>query len=217
MSDPIKEYWDKKLEKVKDNFLSNNFDAYVAEDENKAKDIVLNKIIPSLSPSSISWGGSLTFKESGLYDSLKNIDGIKVLDTYDHSISKEEGLERRRQALLTDMFFTGTNAVIESGSLLNLDMIGNRAGAITFGPKNVVIIAGRNKIVPDLESGIDRIKRYAAPVNTRRLEKKTPCAKTSECSDCSSPDRICNVWTFNEKSFPKKRIIVVLINKDLGF
>ena len=105
----------------------------------------------------------------------------------------------------------------ETGQLVNLDMIGNRVGALTFGPKNVIILVGRNKIVPDLDEAMFRIKNYAAPVNTMRLDKKTPCAKTSFCGDCKSPDRICNTWTITEKSFPKKRVIIILINKDLGF
>ena len=126
-------------------------------------------------------------------------------------------MERRRQALLVDLFFTSTNAVTESGHLVNLDMIGNRIAALTFGPKFVVVLVGRNKIVPDLETAWDRIKNYAAPVNSMRLEKKTPCQTTSFCQDCSSPDRICNTWTITEKAFPKNRVKIILINEDLGF
>ena len=96
-------------------------------------------------------------------------------------------------------------------------MYGNRVAGIAFGPKHVIIMVGRNKIVPDLEEAMFRIKNYAAPVNTMRLDKKTPCARTSCCEDCKSPDRICNTWTITEKSFPKGRIKIVLINEDLGF
>lgn len=95
-------------------------------------------------------------------------------------------------------------------------MIGNRIGGITFGPRSVVILAGRNKIVPDLEAAMKRIRNFTAPVNAMRLDKKTPCCKTSHCEDCKSPDRICNTWTITEKSFPKGRVKVVLINEDLG-
>jgi MinD superfamily P-loop ATPase len=95
-------------------------------------------------------------------------------------------------------------------------MIGNRACSINFGPKHVVILVGRNKIVSELDDAMFRVKNYAAPANAIRLEKKTPCVKTSYCEDCKSPDRICNVWTITEKSFPKGRIRVVLINQDLG-
>jgi len=217
MSIIVDEFWEKKLENVKMNFVANNFYAYVAEDEYDAEEIVMNQIIPRTLPKSISWGGSLTFQTSGLYEKLKDAEGLEALDTYDKSFSPEEIIERRRQSLLTDLYITGTNAIIETGKLVNLDMMGNRVAAITFGPKNVVILAGRNKIVADMDSAIKRIKKYSAPINTRRLEKKTPCAKTSECSDCSSPERICNTWTVNEKSFPEGRISVILINRDLGF
>ena len=125
-------------------------------------------------------------------------------------------MERRREAILVDLFFTGTNAVTESGMLVNLDMIGNRVGGITFGPQHVVLMVGRNKIVANLEDAMVRIKNYAAPTNAMRHGKKTPCIKTSYCMDCKSPDRICNVWTIHEKSHPKGRIKVILINRDLG-
>lgn len=158
----------------------------------------------------------MTFPATGLYEALKGSSDLEVLDTYDKSISAEEMMDRRRRALLVDLFITGTNAVTETGKLVNLDMTGNRVAAIAFGPKNVIILVGRNKIVPDLEDAMFRAKNYAAPVNAMRLDKKTPCIKTSYCEECKSPDRICNCWTITEKSFPKGRIKVVLINEDLG-
>jgi L-lactate utilization protein LutB len=217
MENPIENYWKTRLTEVKETLTENNFEVFVAQNTDEAKSIVLEKIIPEIAPKSLSWGGSLTFVATGLYDVFKNSDDFKILDTYDKSLSPEESLERRRQSLLVDLFITGSNAVTETGQLVNLDMFGNRIGALTFGPKNVVILVGRNKIVPDLDEAMFRIKNYAAPVNTMRLGKKTPCAKTSFCADCKSPDRICNTWTITEKSFPKKRVKIVLINKDLGF
>ncbi|MFP4084790.1 MAG: lactate utilization protein, partial [Desulfonatronovibrio sp.] len=166
--------------------------------------------------SSVSWGGSGTFKQTGLYEALKDSPDMDVLDTYDKSGGLEAAMEKRRKALLTDLFITGTNAVTDQGYLVNLDMIGNRAGAIVFGPKNVLVLCGRNKVVSDLDDAMDRIKDFSAPANAMRLNKKTPCVKTAYCHDCESPDRICNVWTITEKSFPKGRIIVGLINQDLG-
>ena len=217
MENPIENYWKARLTELTEILTENNFEVFVAENTDEAKSIVLEKIIPEIAPKSVSWGGSLTFVATGLYDVLKNDNDLNVLDTYDKTLSPEESLERRRQSLLVDLFITGSNAVTESGQLVNLDMIGNRVGALTFGPKNVIILVGRNKIVPDLDEAMFRIKNYAAPVNTMRLDKKTPCAKTSFCVDCKSPDRICNTWTITEKSFPKKRVKIIMINKDLGF
>jgi hypothetical protein len=96
-------------------------------------------------------------------------------------------------------------------------MIGNRVAALTFGPKQVILFIGRNKIVADREAAIARVKNYAAPVNVMRLDKKNPCAKTGHCENCSSPERICNTWTITEKCFPKNRVKVVLINEEMGF
>lgn len=217
MEKPIDVYWKTRLLELKEALTTNNFEAFVADNTDEAKSIVLENIIPKAAPKSVSWGGSVTFVATGLYDVLKKNSGLDVLDTYDKNLSPEESMERRRRSLLVDLFITGTNAVTESGQLVNLDMYGNRTGAIAFGPKHVIILVGRNKIVPDLDEAMFRIKNYAAPVNAMRLDKKTPCAKTSFCEYCKSPDRICNTWTITEKSFPKERVKVILINEDLGF
>jgi len=217
MKNPIENYWQIRLTDLKSALEGNNFEVFLSQNTAEAKTVVMEKIIPAINPKSISWGGSITFTATGLYDILKNKSGFKVIDPYDKNVSSEEILERRRQSLLVDLFLAGTNAVTETGQLVNLDMIGNRIAGITFGPKNVIVFIGRNKIVPDLETAMFRIKNYAAPVNTMRLSKKTPCSKTSYCEECKSPDRICNTWTITEKSFPQGRIKIVLINEESGF
>jgi hypothetical protein len=164
----------------------------------------------------VSWGDSLTLYATGILPYFREKSEIKLIETFGEKISRDKSMERRREAILTDLFFTGTNAVIESGMLVNLDMIGNRVGGITFGPKFVVIVVGRNKIVSNLEEAMNRIKNIAAPANAIRHAKNTPCVKTSYCMDCKSPDRICNIWTIHEKSHPKGRIKVILINRNLG-
>ncbi len=217
MEKPAEFYWSLRLEEVKSALEKNNFEAFIAKDTETAKSIVENEIIPQLKPKSISWGGSMTFTASGIYDSLKSKKDYEIIDTYDRKrYTPEEVSERRRQALLTDLFITGTNAITEAGHLVNLDMIGNRVGAITYGPRNVIILLGRNKIVSDLDDAMFRIKNFVAPINAMRLDMKTPCVKSGRCADCKSPTRICNMWTVTEKSFPKGRIKVVLINQDLG-
>jgi L-lactate utilization protein LutB len=217
MDQPIDNYWRLRLADLKTALESNNFDVYLADDRQAACRIVLEDIIPKLNAKSVSWGGSMTVQvATGLYERLKDHPDLDVLDTYDKKLSDEQKQELRRQALLADLFITGTNAITESGQLVNLDMIGNRIGALTFGPRYVVILVGRNKLAANLDEAMYRVKNYAAPTNAMRLDKKTPCVKTSFCEECKSPDRICNSWTITEKSFPKARVKVVLINEDLG-
>jgi L-lactate utilization protein LutC len=217
MEKPIEHYWNLRIDALKTTLEKNNFEVHLAPRPEDAVRIVTEDILPTVKPASISWGGSRTFVECGLYKKLREMSGVNIIDTYDTSLSDADKMEQRRQALLVDLFFTSTNAITESGHLVNLDMIGNRVAALTFGPKSVVVLVGRNKIVPDLESAWDRIKNYAAPVNTMRLEKKTPCQATSFCQNCNSPDRICNTWTITEKAFPKHRVKILFINEDLGF
>ena len=216
MEQPIENYSKLRLADLKTALESNNFDVYLAADKQEACRIVLEDIIPKLNVETISWGGSMTFTDSGLYRQLRGNPDLKVLDTFDKKIPAEDLMELRRRALLVDLFITGTNAVTETGQLVNLDSLGNRIGALTFGPKWVILLIGRNKIAADLDEAMFRVKNYAAPVNSMRLDKKTPCVKTSYCQECNSTDRICNTWTITEKSHPKGRIKIVLINEDMG-
>ena len=216
MDKPIENYWKLRLADVKLALEANNFEVYLAEDTNQANTIVLDDLLPKLNPKTLSWGGSVTFTDSGLYRELSENSDLEVLDTFDQKLTDEQKHELRRKALLVDLFITGTNAITESGQIVNLDMIGNRIGALTFGPKWVILMIGRNKIVTNLDEAMYRIKNYVAPTNSMRLDKKTPCVKTSYCEECKGPDRICNTWTITEKSFPKGRVKVILINEDLG-
>ena len=216
MQNPVENYWHIRLGDLKKALEANNFEVFLAATADEAKDVILNTIVLPLAPKSISWGGSMTFSACGIGKVLSNDPSLTTINPNEPNISPVEAYERRRQAQLVDLYFTGTNAITEAGQLVNLDMIGNRVGALNFGPKNVIVLVGRNKLVPDLESAMTRIKNYSAPSNAMRLDKKTPCVTSSFCQDCKSPDRICNVWAITEKSFPKKRIKVVLINQDMG-
>lgn len=216
MEQPIDHYWRLRLSALKEALEANHFEVFTADTAVDAGHLVLKKIIPKTGARRVSWGGSMTFIATGLYDALKGLPNLEILDTFNKSLTPEEALELRRQSLLVDLYITGTNAVTETGELVNLDMTGNRVAGITFGPRYVVILVGRNKVVPDLEAAMVRIKEYAAPVNAMRLDKKVPCVKTSVCEECNAPDRICNTWTITQKSFPKGRIKVVLINQNLG-
>jgi len=216
METPNQKYWELRLQICKDALEKNNFEAFIAQTPAEAGQIVIDQILPEINVKSVSYGDSLTLFETGVLEFFRKNSEITLIDTFDKEASREEIIARRRKALLSDLFFSGTNAVVEFGALVNLDMTGNRVGGMVFGPKWVVIMVGRNKIVSDLEQAMDRIKNMAAPANAIRHEQKTPCVKTSYCMDCNSPARICNVWTIHEKAYPKGRIKVILINQDLG-
>jgi L-lactate utilization protein LutB len=216
MTHPIDMYWKIRLNDTKEQLEANNFKVSLAANLSQAKDLVLEKLIPELNPKTVSWGGSMTFVNSGLYDALKDAEGIEIIDAIDKSLPPSELMQRRREALMVDLFITGTNAITEEGQLVNLDMLGNRVGALTFGPKDVILLVGRNKIVADIEDAMARVKDFAAPANAMRLDMKTPCTQTAYCHECSGPQRICNTWTITEKSFPKHRIKIILINDTVG-
>ncbi|HEY1406236.1 MAG TPA: LUD domain-containing protein, partial [Spirochaetota bacterium] len=133
------------IAKVVRNLNANLFDSYIASDIDEADRILHDTIIPSINPQSIAWGGSVTV-EHFLPRIRAYGESKTIIDTREQGVPWPDLVERRRQALLVDLFLTGTNAITEQGTLVNLDATGNRVGGLTFGPRFVVVIAGRNKI-----------------------------------------------------------------------
>ncbi len=204
------------LQACRNALVANGFDAFIARDATHASALFFEKILPQLKVRTVAWGDSMTMETTGILAELAQRKELEVIATFEPGIDRQVLLERRRQALVTDLFLTGSNAVTLDGKLVNLDMIGNRTAPISFGPKKVVIFAGRNKLVPDIHAGMDRVRTIAAPLNTRRHKMQTPCVSTGRCHDCNSPQRICNSWSLIEKCFPKGRIKIILIDQDLG-
>ena len=195
----------------------NHFEAFFAHNTAEASAIFFRDIFPGLQVETVSWGDSETMKATGVLNELQKNPELSVIDSFAPGMSRKQKIYWRRQALLTDLFLTGSNALTQKGQLVNLDMIGNRVGGITFGPKHVVLFIGINKITANLEEAMHRVRTIAAPRNSIRHEGfRTPCHKTGVCMDCNSPDRICNVWTITEKSYPAGRIKVILIGEELG-
>jgi hypothetical protein len=167
--------------------------------------------------STVSRCGSMSAVEMGLWEEIAKLTDVKIIDPFQPDLSPAEGMELRRQGLSADVMIASSNAITLDGKLVNLDGMGNRVAAMTFGPEKVILVVGINKVVPDLESAIARVKHYAAPVNSVRLGLKNPCEETGLCADCRSPKRICNMWSIIEGHMIKDRIHVKLVGEDLGY
>jgi hypothetical protein len=161
--------------------------------------------------------GSLTTVGIGVWKRLAEIPGVQVIDPYTPGLAPEEALELRRKGLTADFMIGSSNAITVDGKLVNLDATGNRVAAMTFGPKKVILAVGMNKVAPDLETAMARVKHYCAPVNAIRLNFQTPCKEKGVCMDCRSPQRICNMWSIIEGHMLKGRIHVKLIGENLGY
>ncbi len=187
------------------------FTAEVYPDRENALEAVLSEI--SLDES-VGIGGSMTVKELGLDDLLIQ-RGNKVFFHWREN-SPEKMSETKRDARDADVYISSTNALSSQGEIVNIDGQGNRVSSMIYGHKKVLIICGKNKIADDLDAALDKA-RENAPRNAGRLNKKTPCAVTGECSDCNSPDRICRVTTIIERQPMGADIRVYIVDEELGF
>ncbi len=201
---------DLRARKCVDALRKNGFDAEYRATPMEVRERVLRECDKA---TTIGFGGSLTFAEMKIYDAL--VGAGKTL--LDHSRAAPEEKASVRAAQLTcDLFLTGTNAVTLDGILVNLDMNGNRTNAMTFGPKRTLVVAGAQKVVADVPDAVRRIKTTVAPRNTKRLNLSTPCATTGFCENCSSPQRICRVWSMIERKPPNSDIAIILCGEPLG-
>lgn len=210
------------LEEVARALAKNGFGAHVAHGSDDAVDLVVD-LIEREGPETIALGSSQTLETTGILSLLQGSPSLHLINT-GHLIMglaespQDEALHKQlKMAAFSDMFLCSSNAILANGQLINLDMVGNRVSMLTYGPKRVVVVAGKNKIVPDLKSAITRVKNGAAPLNARRLKFDVPCVQTGKCMNCDRPQRICNNWVITEKCFPKGRITVILVDENLGF
>ncbi len=189
-----------------------HFDAYYCKTKEEALKTALD-IIPT--EDSVSWGGSLTVDEIGLREALRE-RGNKMIDRASAK-TPEEREEIMRSAFSCGTYIMSANAISADGQLINIDGNGNRVAALIYGPKNVVVIAGMNKVCPDIESAMLRARNTAAPMNSQRFPSDgRPCYLTGKCADCLCEDSICAQIVRTRLCRPALRIKVILIGKDLG-
>lgn len=207
------QYWQARLGGVRRALETNGMEAVVAATRDDARNEVLAALTKG---ASIGLGGSYTVREIGLLDALREGEFV-LFDQYREGLSREEAMDARKQGTHADFFVSGSNAITDDGKIVNVDGLGNRLAGFCFGPAKVIIVAGRNKVVTDLDAALARVRNVAAPMNAARFGLSTPCVETGRCSDCDSPERICNLTLIIEKQKVKGRIKVILINEDLGY
>lgn len=202
----------------------NNMDAYYCDTSADALKLVENLIKAG---DTVTHGGSVTLTETGITKLLAN-GNYNYLDRKAPGLNREQVEEIYRRTFMADVFFTSANAITENGELYNVDGNSNRVAAILYGPESVIVVAGYNKIVPNIESAINRVKTIAAPKNTIRLNCDTYCAKQGECvslnkekrflcDGCQSEQRICCNYVISAHQRKKNRIKVIIIGEELGY
>ncbi len=183
----------------------------------KSKDDAANFIMTQAEDCrTVGIGGTHTVRALGVLPMLQKA-GKTIFDHWQLKIGTPEELQCRRDQMTADLFLASVNALTSTGEIVNRDGCGNRTNSMTFGPGKVVLVAGRNKIVPDLDAALARIENVAAPTRAISLNRKTPCAKTGYCMDCDSPERICRVTSIIHRQPMFTKITVVIVDEELGY
>ena len=210
MADPRKMYYDKRGQIAVKNLTGRGFEAYYCETKAQALEKALELIPKGVT---VGWGGAMSAQQIGLLEAMNNGE-YNAIDR-DKAPNPQAREQAMRDCLLADYFITGTNAMSIEGQLVNIDGNGNRVAAIVYGPRNVVVIAGMNKVTDSLEAAVTRARTVAAPMNTQRFALKTPCSVTGVCGNCKA-EGICNQLLITRNCKPAGRIKVILVGEDLG-
>lgn len=211
---PKQQYYENVANTIIKNLNKRQIEGYYCKDKNSALQKAL-ELIPK--GASIGYGGSITIEEVGLMEAIRSGEYRVINRENTNLISVEEQRKMYSEICCSDFFLMSTNAITLDGELINIDGRGNRIAFLCYGPQNVLILTGMNKVVTDIEEGIKRARNIAAPPNAIRLNRKTPCAITGKCEDCYSPDCMCGQLVITRRSGIPNRIKVILIGEELGY
>ena len=211
MATPKEKYYEKRGQILVKNLRNRHFEAYYCATKEEALAKAL-ELIPE--GATIGWGGCMTAGQMGLMDALHQ-GNYKLLDR-DQCQTMEEREALQRQAFSADFFLSGANGLSLDGQMVNIDGTGNRVAPVIYGPSNVLIVAGMNKVEDTLEAAMTRARTVAAPMNKQRFPMPTPCEVTGTCGDCKSEGCICNQIVVTRHCRPAGRIKFILIGEDLG-
>lgn len=204
---------------------NNNMKPYYCETGSEAKELVLSLIKAG---DTVTNGGSVTMKEIGVMDAVKNRADITYLDRNAEGLTAEEVKEIYKKAFFADVYLMSTNALTLNGELYNVDGNSNRVAALLYGPESVIVVCGINKIVENLDEAVMRVKKIAAPRNTVRLHTGSYCENAGECMSlkndgafmcdgCKGSGRICCNYVVSAQQRHKDRIKVIIVNENLGY
>ncbi|AGK96957.1 lactate utilization protein [Clostridium pasteurianum] len=206
-------YIEKQVERTIKNLNNRNMEGYYINNRemlfHKLKELIVKG-------STVGVGDSMTLFETGVIDFLRS-GNFNFLDKYEDKLTSDDKREIYIKNFSADTFICSTNAITEGGELYNIDGNGSRVAPMLYGPKQVIFVIGINKIVKNIEEAEKRVRDYAAPIDAKRLNKDTPCAKLGYCVDCKSENRICNDFVVIRGQFIKRRIKVLIVGDVLGY
>lgn len=205
-------FYEKRGKTLVKNLISRHFDAWYCATKEEALAKAL-ELIPE--GATVGWGGATSAQQIGLIDAVDN--GKYNALNRDKTSTPQERTAVMRACFNADWFITGANGLSLDGQMVNIDGVGNRTGMIIYGPTNILVIAGVNKVVDTLEEAVRRTRTVAAPQNAQRFGLSNPCSVTGACGDCKNETCICNQLLITRNSKPAGRIKMIIVGQDLGF
>lgn len=204
---------DAKINKLILNLNQNNMAGYFVENKKELLQLMASLIKKG---EKVGCGDSATLEETGVFEFIRRGDFV-FYDKHQIGLTSEQKRAIYLKNFDADTFLTGTNAITLDGKLFNIDGNGSRVAPMLYGPKQVIVVVGINKLVDTIEDAIERTRQIAAPLDAKRLNRDTPCTRLDKCIDCKHKQRICNDFVLIIGQFIKDRIKVIIVNEAYGF
>ena len=214
MADPKKVFYEKQAATIIKNLAKRKMRGFYCDDVEAAKKKLVEILSEGAGAKSVGYGGSMTLDQNGFKTAVAEA-GFELIVRENYK-SPAEVKECNAKLVNADAFLMSTNAITLDGELVNIDGRGNRVSFLIYGPESVIVVAGMNKVVSNVEDGIRRVRNIATPPNCVRLNCKTPCAETGKCGECFN-DSICCEFVVTRMSRVPNRIKVILVGEELGY
>ena len=197
------------------------YHGYFCKNSAEAKKLVMEELLKDVR--SIGKGGSATLRECGIWDALLEQDArtddarIELFFTTLYNAQGKDPDIALQKGMTADAYICSTNAMTEQGTFINIDGVGNRVGAMIYGPKKVILVVGKNKIFPDFESAWDHLKNVTCPKHALHGSGKAACAKAGKCVDCDNENRMCRITSILDRALPNREYHIVIVGEELGY
>lgn len=197
------------------------YHGYFCKDSAAAKKLVMEQLLEGVH--SIGKGGSASLRECGIWDALLEQDArtdeerIELFSTTLYNSQGKDPQIALDKGMTADAYICSTNAMTEGGTFINIDGVGNRVGAMIYGPKKVILVVGKNKIFPDYETAWDHLKNVTCPKHSLHGSGKSACAKAGRCVDCDNDNRMCCITSVQDRALPDREYHIVIVDEELGY
>ncbi|HYT12743.1 MAG TPA: LUD domain-containing protein [Candidatus Nitrosopolaris sp.] len=191
------------LDAVADRLRERNFEVVIVDTAAEARAAVFARIPEG---AEVHSGKSKTLEDVGIFKELMESD------RYDFVRKRTLGMDRKTQmreitkmGATPDYMLGSVQALTEAGQLVVASASGSQIGPYAAGARQLILVVGSQKIVPDLDTALRRIKEHVMPYEDARLREQMGVGT-----------KLARILIL-ERDYSHGRTTVILVRAPVGF